>query len=168
MIKMKNRFFWLMPLAVSLGISGAAVAQYPDVPDSVKGQAEAMLKEAYRRSDSAWQVAFPIVDNDAKHGKPYIPWAGRPTDLPQSPTLAFPGAEGGGAHSFGGHGGKVLVVTSLEDTGPGTLRWACEQGGARIIVFNVAGIIHLPYYRPCTLRLHRRPVRPWRRHLCGR
>ena len=26
-----------------------------------------------------------------------IPWAGRPTDLPQSPILAFPGAEGGGA-----------------------------------------------------------------------
>jgi hypothetical protein len=57
--------------------------------------------------------------------------------------LAFPGAEGGGAHSFGGHGGKVYVVTSLDDSGPGTLRWACEQGGARIVVFNVAGIIHL-------------------------
>src|SRR6201995_5107390 len=102
-----------------------------------------MIKEAYPRSASAWQVAMTLVDNDARHGKPYIPWAARPTDLPQSPILAFPGAEGGGAHSFGGHGGKVLVVTSLADSGPGTLRWACEQGGARIIVFNVAGIIHL-------------------------
>ena len=34
------------------------------------------------------------------------------------------------------NGGRVLVVTSLADTGPGTLRWACEQGGARIIVFT--------------------------------
>ncbi|HEY4336237.1 MAG TPA: polysaccharide lyase [Puia sp.] len=141
---MKNKLFPIVTLAaVSLGISRQAAAQYPTIPDDVKAQSEALMKEAYRRSDSAWQVAWPIVDNDAKHGKPYIPWAGRPTDLPQSSLLAFPGAEGGGAHSFGGHGGKVLIVTSLEDSGPGTLRWAVEQGGARIVVFNVAGIIHL-------------------------
>jgi hypothetical protein len=140
---MKNRLILLMTLTASLGITRQALAQYPTIPDSVKERSEAMIKEAYRRSDSAWQVAQPIVDNDAKHGKPYVPWAARPTDLPQAPILAFPGAEGGGAHSYGGRGGKVLVVTSLEDTGPGTLRWACEQGGARIIVFNVAGIIHL-------------------------
>ena len=108
---MKNRFFPLLTLAVALGITRPASAQYPTIPDSVKAQSEAMMKEAYRRSDSAWQVALPIVDNDARHGKPYVPWAARPTDLPQAPILAFPGAEGGGAHSFGGRGGKVLVVT---------------------------------------------------------
>ncbi len=140
---MKNRFFLFATLAASVGLTKPAMAQYPDVPEDVKSQADSMLKAAWHHSDSAWQIAWPIVDNDAKHGKPYIPWAARPTDLPQSSMLAFPGAEGGGAHSFGGHGGKVLVVTSLEDSGPGTLRWACEQGGARIIVFNVAGIIHL-------------------------
>ncbi|HVU98307.1 MAG TPA: hypothetical protein VHE34_23950 [Puia sp.] len=140
---MEKRIFSIVTLAAVLSIAMPAVAQYPTIPDDVKAQSEALLKETYRRSDSAWQVAWPIVDNDAKHGKPYIPWAARPTDLPQSSLLAFPGAEGGGAHSFGGHGGKVLVVTSLEDSGPGTLRWAVEQGGARIVVFNVAGIIHL-------------------------
>jgi hypothetical protein len=76
-------------------------------------------------------------------GKPYIPWAGRPNDLPQSKLLAFPGAEGGGAYSFGGHGGRVIVVKNLNDSGPGSLRDACEQGGARIVVFNVSGIIRL-------------------------
>jgi hypothetical protein len=139
---MKRRFFLLCSVPAIL-LTATVKAQYPTIPDDVKAQSEALMKETIRRSDSAWQVALPVIDNDARHGKPYIPWAARPTDLPQSSLLAFPGAEGGGAHSFGGHGGKVYVVTSLEDSGPGTLRWACEQGGARIIVFNVAGIIHL-------------------------
>src|ERR1051325_3318053 len=112
MSRMKNRLFLFATLAtaVGLGVSKPASAQYPDIPSEVKAQTEALMKETYRRSDSAWKVAWPIIDNDARHGKPYIPWAGRPTDLPQSALLAFPGAEGGGAHSFGGHGGKVLVV----------------------------------------------------------
>ena len=83
-------------------------------------------------------------------GKPFVPWANQPSDLRQATIPAFPGAEGGGMDSFGGRGGKILVVTSLEDDGPGTLREACETGGARIIVFNVAGEIHLK--RPIHLR----------------
>jgi hypothetical protein len=63
--------------------------------------------------------------------------------LPQAKVPAFPGAEGGGMYSFGGRGGRVIVVTSLNDEGPGTLRDACEQAGPRVVVFNVAGIIHL-------------------------
>ena len=35
------------------------------------------------------------------------------------------------------------MVTSLADSGPGTFREACESAGPRIVVFNVAGIIHL-------------------------
>ena len=122
---------------------GPAMAQYPTVPEEVQAEADAMMKEVEKRADAAWEKALPVVREEARNGKPYIPWAEKPSDLPQADIPAFPGAEGGGMYSFGGRGGKVLVVTSLEDSGPGTFRWACEQGGARIIVFNVAGIINL-------------------------
>ncbi|MVM30363.1 polysaccharide lyase [Spirosoma sp. HMF4905] len=120
-----------------------AWAQYPTIPADVQKESDDLLKEARRQSDIAWVKALPIIKKEAQEGKPYVPWAARPVDLPQASIPAFPGAEGGGAYTFGGRGGKVIVVTSLEDRGPGTLREACEQGGARTVVFNVAGIIRL-------------------------
>ncbi len=127
-----------------------AKGQYPTIPENIQKASDSLLKETWRLSDIAWQKAWPIIQYDAKHGKPYIPWAARPIDLPQAEIPAFPGAEGGGAFSFGGRGGKVIVVTNLEDSGPGSFRDACEQGGARIVVFNVAGIIRLK--RPLIIR----------------
>ena len=118
-------------------------AQYPKVPKEVQEETGKMMSEANRLSDLAWEKALPIIEAEAKAGRPYIPWAARPADLPQAKIPAFPGAEGGGAYSFGGRGGKVITVTNLNDSGPGSFRDACEQGGARIVVFNVAGIIKL-------------------------
>ena len=57
--------------------------------------------------------------------------------------VAFPGAEGAGAQSLGGRGGRVIVVTSLADSGPGTLRAAVMAKGPRTVVFAVAGTIAL-------------------------
>ena len=124
-------------------VTQTSKAQYPQVPEEVGRASNVLMAEARKQSDIAWQKALPIIEQQAKEGKPFIPWAARPSDLPQADILAFPGAEGGGAYSFGGRGGKVFVVTSLADSGPGTLREACEQGGARTVVFNVAGIIRL-------------------------
>ena len=117
--------------------------QYPDVPRDVQLQTNIMMRRARAHSDSAWEAALPIIEKEAREGRPYIPWAKRPYDLPQAEIPAFPGAEGGGMFTFGGRGGKVITVTSLADSGPGTLREACETGGARNVVFNVSGIIRL-------------------------
>jgi len=56
---------------------------------------------------------------------------------------AFPGAEGFGAATAGGRGGKVVHVTSLEDSGPGSFRAALAGKGPRIVVFDVGGSIEL-------------------------
>lgn len=57
---------------------------------------------------------------------------------------AFPEAEGCGAKSKGGRGGRVIEVTNLNSEGPGSLREAMEDASEpRIVVFRVGGIINL-------------------------
>lgn len=58
-----------------------------------------------------------------------------------TPLPSFPGAEGFGAASIGGRGGRVIKVTNLDGDGPGSLRAAAAAEGPRIIVFAVAGVI---------------------------
>lgn len=129
---------------VGVGILiGASPAQYPNVPKEVQ-KAEDERRAAYEKpEDAAWEKAQPELAKWTEKGKPYLPGAAKPSDLPQAKVPAFPGAWGGGMYSFGGRGGKVYVVTSLEDSGPGTLREACNAIGPRTVVFNVAGAIHL-------------------------
>ncbi|OYP48131.1 polysaccharide lyase [Prevotella sp. P3-120] len=130
-------------MAATLLFPATAKAQYPQITQEAKKLIDSLENKWQAHSDSAWAVAFPIVVKEAQEGKPYVPWASRPYDLRQAKIPAFPGAEGGGMYTFGGRGGKVLTVTNLNDDGPGSFRWACEQGGARIVVFNVSGIIRL-------------------------
>ena len=57
--------------------------------------------------------------------------------------LAFPGAQGAAAQTPGGRGGKILRVTTLAATGPGSLLEALETKGPRIVVFEVGGVIDM-------------------------
>ncbi|WP_457578411.1 pectate lyase family protein [Ensifer adhaerens] len=63
-----------------------------------------------------------------------------PVELP--PT-AVPGAEGHGKMARGGRGGRIILVTNLDDAGPGSLRECIEGTGPRNCVFRVAGVIRL-------------------------
>jgi hypothetical protein len=62
---------------------------------------------------------------------------------PAGPLAAFPGAEGGGARSVGGRGGKVYEVTNLSDSGTGSLRACVEASGPRTCVFRTGGHLTL-------------------------
>ena len=56
---------------------------------------------------------------------------------------SFPGAEGFGTTTPGGRGGRVIPVTNLNASGPGSLRQALQEKGPRIVVFHIGGIIAL-------------------------
>jgi pectate lyase len=91
-----------------------------------------------RTSIACLLAMITVAGCQTKVASPVAPEARKSIAVP-----AFPGAEGFGAVSVGGRGGKVIEVTSLQDSGPGTYRAACEAEGPRTVIFKVAGIIKL-------------------------
>jgi len=81
--------------------------------------------------DVTWTAASPDLTDEELEGMFY--------DVP-----AFPGAEGYGAGTSGGRGGRVIKVTNLNTDGPGSLKEALLVNEPRIIVFDVSGVVNVP------------------------
>jgi Concanavalin A-like lectin/glucanases superfamily/HYDIN/CFA65/VesB-like, Ig-like domain/Disaggregatase related repeat/Putative Ig domain len=79
--------------------------------------------------DVTWTATSPDLTEKELEGMFY--------DVP-----AFPGAEGFGAGTSGGRGGRVIKVTNLNSDGPGSLKEALLVNEPRIIVFDVSGVIN--------------------------
>ena len=61
---------------------------------------------------------------------------------------AFPGADGFGRNAQGGRGGRIIEVTTLADSGPGSLRACIDAAGPRVCIFRVGGVIRFTTIRP--------------------
>lgn len=77
---------------------------------------------------TAWVIAVALL-------------AGHGTVQAASSIPTFPGAEGFGANTIGGRGGKVYEVINTNDSGPGSLRSCVEASGPRVCVFKTGGLI---------------------------
>ncbi|MFV0291339.1 MAG: polysaccharide lyase family 1 protein [Mangrovibacterium sp.] len=87
---------------------------------------------------------LPVLFSAYEDGDTEYDYEKLPDNLNITKAMAFPTADGYGKYATGGRGGKVLIVNSLADDGStGTLRWAVNQSGKRIVVFQVGGTIKL-------------------------
>lgn len=90
------------------------------------------VNSVFRADGDRGGVADAPPRGQRSDGRPSL----RDRDVP-----AFPGAEGFGAGAVGGRGGRVMAVTNLRDSGPGSLRACAEAWGRRTCVFRIGGTI---------------------------
>jgi hypothetical protein len=96
-------------------------------------------------SRTAWEDGAPVTHARPIPQPPAPLWrehSAYPLVIPEG-RAAFAGAEGYGAYSRGGSGGRIVYVDNLNDSGAGSLRAAVEAEGPRTVVFRVSGDIAL-------------------------
>ena len=77
-------------------------------PHSINSAKSLRTIPVIKSTDKTIERALPIIKEWEARGKPYLPGAAEPKDLPQAKIPAFPGAWGGGMYSFGGRGGFIV------------------------------------------------------------
>ena len=56
-------------------------AQYPEIPHELQAKTDSILAKEDVRLQKIWEDNYDIILNEAKNGRPYIPWAAYPGDL---------------------------------------------------------------------------------------
>ncbi len=134
------------PLTVThASASGADFsAATPPLPQSLEAGQELSIDVHFEPTVVGDASGTLTVSSDALGSPLTVPLTGTGAPmLPPGVVPAFPGAQGGGARTGGGRGGKVIKVTNLNDSGPGSLRSCVQTRGPRTCIFTVGGTLRL-------------------------
>ncbi len=139
-------------LGLRNGLDGVPAEWKDPIQDRYELQVTGLPRE-WRIADLAAQIAetgAALAGGEA----PPEPAASAPTPTPTPAAVELPEPldppEGFGAIAKGGEGGRLITVTTLADSGPGSLREALAAKGPRSILFAVEGTIQLQSRLRCT------------------
>lgn len=155
---MRTRWLYFLPLA--LMVAAPMEGEGTRARDTRRHLA---VPQAARQAATPVHVAPSIKQSEARPTGIIPPGGTPPTDAPSSDDTTdestqplqdahrdyrgqlpvFPGAEGFGSTTPAGRGGRILRVTTLADSGPGSFREAVTAAGPRTVIFEVGGVIRL-------------------------